>query len=120
MTEFQILSALADHNGYMLYTDLLNLTLTETPPDPIGTSRLIRALLTDKLLSGSAKAFESIYLEPAGQLRLDQLRQEEHQRSEERADREAQEKRGFRHDLICAAAGSAATLLAEFLFKLLI
>ena len=118
MTEFEILSALSEHGGSMGYTDLVNLSLAEKPPDPVGTSRLIRALLLDHLLSGSTSS--TINLEPTGQLRLDHLRKEENQRAADRADRKAEEKRGFRRDLICALAGSVMTLLVELLVKLLI
>lgn len=118
MTEFQILSTLADAGGSMPFVNLLNLTLSEAVPDPTGTSRLIRALLLDDLLSGSTSS--TIKLEPAGQLRLDRLRQEERQRTADRADRKAEEKRGFRRDLICALIGSVATLLVECLAKLLV
>ncbi len=116
MTEFEILSALANAGGSMPFVGLLNLTLSEAVPDTVGTSRLIRALLLDHLLSGSTSS--TIKLEPAGQLRLDHLRQEENQRLQERRDRKAEEKRGFRRDLICALVGSAVTVLVDLLVKL--
>ena len=120
MTEFEILSALSKNGGSMGFIELVNLSLADPVPDPTGTSRLIRALLNDELLSGSTAAYGTIKLKPAGELRLDQLRQQEAQRTADCADRKAEEKRGFRLDLICALAGSVATLLVELLMKLFV
>lgn len=120
MTEFEILSALSKNGGSMGFIELVNLSLADSVPDPTGTGRLIRALLNDELLSGSTAAYGTVKLEPAGQLRLDLLRKEENQRAADRADRKAEEKRGFRRDLICALVGSAITLLVELLMKLFV
>lgn len=116
MTMLKMLSAISANGGSMRHVDILNID----PSDPCGTNRRIRAMLSSGLLSGSPEAYGTISLTPQGQIVLDELTEQADQRNQHRSDRKAEEKRGFRRDLLFALIGSAVTIIAEVLAKVLI
>lgn len=73
MTEFEILSALADAGGSMSFIDLLNYSRSMEGHDPSATKQMLRAMLTAELISGSTDAYGRLSIEPAGRYHLDTL-----------------------------------------------
>ena len=102
MTELQILCALKNAGGSMLYTDLLNLGLAEPVHDPNSDRKRIVHLRDLGEITGELKAHHRLEITPKGIARLDAEKQELDKKIEERTYDSANQRRQNKFSLLSA------------------
>ena len=107
MTEIQILTALKNNGGFLGYTDLLNIGLSDAPNDPLLDRDLINKLIKDDILSGDTAAYATITFGKHGRLRLQELQQIEQAKAKQAAQKAKETRAQRRHDWFVALVGAA-------------
>lgn len=123
MTELQILSAVKNNSGSIGYVDLLNVGLSDPEFDALADRDLIRKLIASDVLSGKQEAYSTISFGKNGRLRLNELAQQEQERTQkeykDRADKRAQHRHDWAVAIVGALTGVIGTLLVQLIIKLL-
>ena len=117
MNEFDILTILKEHNGSIEYVDLLNIGRTGQAHDTLTHEDLIKKLLKDAVLAGTADAYGMIRFGPKGRLRLQQLEELRQKESEYAAQATKEKRKQFYRDLLIAVVSAAVGGLIAILFK---
>ena len=81
MTEVEILSAVFQRKGRILYLELMNIGLLDEKPDGVSDKRKIRALINEGYLAGGTSGGEWIRMTPKGYARMMELEVQEQNRS---------------------------------------
>lgn len=81
MTEVEILSAVFQRKGRIMYLELMNIGLLDEKPDGVSDKRKIRALINEGYLAGETRSEEWIRMTSKGYARMMELEVQEQNRS---------------------------------------
>lgn len=116
MTNYEILSAIHRSGNRMAYTDLLNLSLTQSPEELASDKMRIETLISKGYVTGRLAAFETLHITHAGLELLDGLNEQLQEKENEAESETAKERKQFHFSLASAAIGAVLVKLVDFLF----